>query len=115
MTKKRWVYTEGGRPLPQPVEVTQDWSNPGSGASLKSEAEVYGNLTPATDGTDISTRTRHQQYMKRNNLTVAEDFTQHWEKAAKEREKVFNGQVDRAERRETIGRALHEARRKRNG
>lgn len=40
----------------------------------------------ATDGTDISTRTKHREYMKRNNLTVADDFKNTWAKAQKERE-----------------------------
>jgi hypothetical protein len=39
----------------------------------------------ATDGTDISTRAKHREYMKRNNLTTMDDFSSQWKKAAQER------------------------------
>lgn len=45
----------------------------------------------ATDGTDISSRAKHQAYMKANNLTTADDFTQTWRKGAEERAQVFAG------------------------
>lgn len=40
----------------------------------------------APDGTDISTRTKHREYMKRNNLTTMDDFQGSWAKAEKERD-----------------------------
>jgi len=40
----------------------------------------------APDGTDISSRTKHREYMKANNLTVMDDFKGTWAKAQKERE-----------------------------
>ena len=46
----------------------------------------------ATDGTDISTRTKHRQYMKENGLTMMDDFKQTWADAAKEREKIRRGE-----------------------
>lgn len=45
----------------------------------------------ATDGTDISTRTKHREYMKRNGLTMESDFTQTWAKAAEERQQRRQG------------------------
>jgi hypothetical protein len=45
----------------------------------------------AQDGTNISTRTRHRQYMKENGLTMMSDFKQTWADAAKEREKIRQG------------------------
>jgi hypothetical protein len=45
----------------------------------------------ATDGTDISSRSKHREYMRANNLTTADDFTQTWKDAAKERERVYAG------------------------
>lgn len=39
----------------------------------------------ATDGTDISSRAKHRQYMKAKGLTTADDFTETWKKAAAER------------------------------
>ena len=80
----RFVYTEGGKPLAEPVAVGHDWAQPDSGPSLKSEEEVYGHIT-ATDGTDLSSRTKHREYMRRNNLTIADDFKETWARAEKER------------------------------
>lgn len=115
MSRKRWIYTEGGRPLPEPIEVSEDWKDPGIAAPLRSEAEVYGNVTPATDGTPLDSRTKHRNYMKRNNLTMAEDFTGTWEKASKEREAFQRGesQSHRRELADDVGMAIYETRRNR--
>jgi putative FmdB family regulatory protein len=40
----------------------------------------------APDGTDISSRTKHREYMKANNLSLAGDYTDTWAKKLKERE-----------------------------
>ena len=45
----------------------------------------------ATDGTDISSRAKHQAYMKAKGLTTADDFTQTWKKAAQERAQSLAG------------------------
>jgi predicted dinucleotide-binding enzyme len=45
----------------------------------------------ATDGADISTRAKHREYMKANNLTTADDFTSTWKQQAKERAAVMAG------------------------
>jgi predicted nucleic acid-binding Zn ribbon protein len=47
----------------------------------------------ATDGTDISSRSKHREYMRRNGLTTADDFKGTWEKAAKEREAYRQGKA----------------------
>lgn len=60
----------------------------------------------ATDGTDISSRAKHREYMKRHGLTTADDFTETWKKNAEKRAKVFTGEVDKGERRDAIARAL---------
>jgi predicted nucleic acid-binding Zn ribbon protein len=39
----------------------------------------------ATDGTDISTRSKHRAYMKAHNLTTADDFSSTWKRAEQER------------------------------
>lgn len=55
----------------------------------------------APDGTDISSRTKHREYMKRTGLTTADDFKGVWQKAAKEREEFFSGtSVDKELRKE---------------
>lgn len=40
----------------------------------------------ATDGADISTRSKHREYMKRNGLTTVDDFKDTWKRDAAERE-----------------------------
>jgi hypothetical protein len=107
VTHRRWLYTSGGNALPEPIEVTEDWSQPDSGMSRKSEEEVYGRVT-ATDGTDLSTRRRHREYMRANNLTIADDFKGEWERAAKERADYLQGKGDRKAIREAVGRAHYE-------
>lgn len=110
--RRRWLYTQGGQPLEQPLEVTDDWKQPDSGPSLRSEAEVYGNLTPATDGTRLDSKRRHHEYMARNNLTIAEDFKNTWAQAEVKRERMATGDFDHQRRRETIGRAAYELEKK---
>lgn len=56
----------------------------------------------ATDGTDISTRTKHREYMKRNNLAMTSDFTETWKQAQKEREALRSGTFQDKELRKEI-------------
>ncbi len=39
----------------------------------------------AHDGSDISSRTKHREFMKRNNLTMTSDFTNTWKQDEKQR------------------------------
>lgn len=48
----------------------------------------------APDGTDISSRTKHREYMKAKGLTTADDFTGVWEKAEKERQAFRSGNFE---------------------
>jgi hypothetical protein len=41
----------------------------------------------ATDGTDISTRAKHREYMKLNNLATVDDFKETWSKAQEQRDR----------------------------
>lgn len=56
----------------------------------------------APDGTDISTRTKHRQYMRDNNVTMAEDFKETWAKAEEERKKLRTGTFEDPHLRNTI-------------
>lgn len=67
----------------------------------------------APDGTDISTRSKHQAYMKANGLTTADDFTETWAKARQDREDYYSGRkgtITKADIRETIERFEAEGR-----
>jgi len=44
----------------------------------------------ATDGTDISSRSKHRAYMKANNLTTIDDYSKTWSKNAEDRN-AFRG------------------------
>ena len=39
----------------------------------------------ATDGTDISTRSKHRAYMKERNLTTVDDYRETWKRDAEKR------------------------------
>ena len=109
--RKRWLYTQGGEPLPEPIEVSDDWRNTLPRAQTATEELIYGGVR-ATDGTDISSRTKRREWMKQNNLADADDFKGVWERAEKERAHYYQGTHDRRELRETVGRAMYAQRRR---
>lgn len=90
MSRRRWVYTEGGKPLPEPVEVSQDFQR--YAERLPVVTDLYMDGTVATDGTDIGTRAKRRAYMKERGLADAADYKQHWEKKAAEREAFRRGE-----------------------
>lgn len=45
----------------------------------------------APDGTDISSRTKHRNYMKSRGLTTVDDFSGTWKSAEKERTAIRQG------------------------
>lgn len=84
MSRRRYVWDpEQGCT----VEVGGDYVGQRRNGGLTSEAEVYGNLQ-ATDGTDISSRRKHREYMAHNGLAMAEDYTDTWAKARAERDRL---------------------------
>jgi len=62
----------------------------------------------ASDGTDISTRTKHREYMKRTGLTTASDYTETWKTQEKQRQAVLSGTHSDKGLRETIARTFYE-------
>jgi hypothetical protein len=68
----------------------------------------------ATDGTDISTRTKHREYMKANNLTLMDDFKGTWQKSREQRDAYFKEGKGGATRREDVARAIATLERMRN-
>ena len=66
-----------------------------------------------TDGKDISSRKKHRQYMKDNNLTTSDDYTNEWKAAAKEREhyKANGGTITK----DDIRKAIHQLESQKNG
>ena len=64
----------------------------------------------APDGTDISSRTKHRDYMRATGLTTADDFTHTWAKAKESRDRYYTegGSFKRAD----IERAIHQLQRR---
>ncbi len=85
------------------VEVTRD--GPVEYRTRHISDAHYDGLR-ATDGTDISTRKKHREYMKRHGLTTADDYSSSWAKAKKERENYYQrgGTITR----DDIARVIHQ-------
>lgn len=56
----------------------------------------------AQDGTDISSRSKHREYMKRHGYTTTDDFKDTWAKAQREREEYRKGTLVDSELRKEI-------------
>jgi hypothetical protein len=102
--KRRFVQ------LPDPpydlVEVTTD-REPSRADALLYNDRGYDGLR-ATDGTDISSRTKHREYMKKNGLTTMDDFKETWAQAAQKRQEYFTTGKGGAITREDIARTIHQ-------
>lgn len=60
----------------------------------------------ATDGADISTRTKHREYMHRTGLTTVDDFKGHFDRSVEKRREFLEGRATGSHR-EAIERAIH--------
>lgn len=110
MAKKRWVYTRGGIPLPEPIEITDDYVEVDPKARPPMFTDRYLEGTVATDGTDIGSRRKRDEYLKRNGLAHADDFRKTWEKATRKRAEEFQGNYDHSEAAEQVARTAYELR-----
>ena len=86
MSRKRWIYIDG-----EALEVSPDYQQPKDEAKFRVVNDRHYDGLRATDGTNISTRKRHREYMKRNGLTTMDDYTETWKQDAKQREKRMQG------------------------
>ena len=82
MTRQRWVQIDG-----QLIEVGNDYTPPNqqSGSHYIIGDKNYLGLTSPIDGRDISTKTKHNEYMKEKGLALVDDFSSTWKKAEQER------------------------------
>ena len=62
------------------------------------------------DGTLIDSRRKHRDYLKRHNLTTADDFKEVWKEKAEERAKFFKEGDQREERRADVLKAVEKLR-----
>ena len=90
MAKRRFIQRQ--EPPYDFIEVTDDYV---PAARSNTDAVLWNDRSydglRATDGTPIDSRSKHREYMKVNGLTTADDFTQTWNKAAKERADYYQG------------------------
>jgi hypothetical protein len=104
MSRRRWVQIKG-----ELIEVTPDYvgetRDGARNAGLLWNDRGYDGLQ-ATDGADISSRTKHREYMKRTGLTTVDDFSSQWARQSKERQEYMTrgGSI----RRTDIERAIHQ-------
>lgn len=107
--RRRFAYTMGGVPLPEPVEVSEDYqSSNGLAAPL---TDLYMDGIRAPDGTDIGSRAKRRAYMQAHGLADYDDFRGTFAKAAQERAAIQQGTYQRDERREDVARAMNRTRR----
>jgi len=86
MTRRRYIQDRTTGKL---IEVTAEHREP-----MRNDAGIlwgdrhYDGLQ-ATDGSDISTRSKHRDYMRANNVTMADDFKNTWAQAQAQRERLY--------------------------
>lgn len=104
MTTRSWVYVNGVA-----YEVGRD-AIPENRQSI--DSVLWGDRnyadTRGPNGEDLSTRTKHREYMKQTGLTTIDDFTQSWKKSAEKRAEYFTTGKHGAVTREHIERAIHD-------
>jgi hypothetical protein len=105
MPRRRFIWS---KELGELVEVTPDYEQaPREARDNFTSDAIYDGLR-ATDGADISTRTKHREYMRRNGLTTADDFKDTWAKAESRRDAYRTGKGGGAVSRDDVGRAIHQ-------
>ena len=107
MSRRAWVY----RTVEGKVEVYEKGTEPPT--DTQARVPIVGDLhyanTVGPSGEDLSTRTKHREFMKRTGLTTADDFKDTWAKAADERSQFLTtGNPGSKERRAAVERALYE-------
>lgn len=102
MSRKRYRYDAL---LQQLVEIYDDWQ-PTPRVEVMPGTCYDGQR--AQDGTDISSRQKHHEWLRQNNLADTSDFTDVWAKAKRQRERVLSGETAKPARREALERAAHQ-------
>jgi len=110
MARRRFIQSR--EPPYDFTEVSDDYApEPRNTDSALWNDRHYDGLR-ATDGTDISSRTKHRRYMRLNNVTTIDDFKGSWNKAQQQRDEYRTGKRGTVTK-EDIGRAIHELENKR--
>lgn len=101
MTRRRYIQDPQTLEL---VEVTSDYSATRNDAKNRVHGDLHYDGLRAPDGTDISTRTKHREYMRATGLTTADDFSSSWSKAKEQRQNYMQrgGSVSRSDIQQAI-------------
>lgn len=89
------------------IEVTDDYM---PSRSAKADGALWGDRhyegMTTTDGKDISSRSKHRQYMRETGMTTFDDYKETFAKKQAERDAYHMGQRGSVDRRD-IERAIH--------
>jgi hypothetical protein len=86
MTRKRWIQD---RKTGELIEVSSEYTPEMRTDSGALWGDRHYDGLQASDGTDISTRSKQRDYMRNNNLTTADDFKTTWENSREKRDRLF--------------------------
>lgn len=86
MTRRRYIQDPKTHEL---IEVTANYDAPTRNDAGVLWGDRHYEGVRATDGSDISSRTKHREYMKANGVTMADDFKETWAKAQQARESYY--------------------------
>ena len=86
MTRRRYIQD---RQTGELIEVTSDYQAPMRNDAGALWGDRHYDGARASDGTDISTRSKHRDYMRANNVTTVDDFKDTWAKAREQRERLY--------------------------
>jgi hypothetical protein len=103
MTRRRYIQD---RTTGELIEVTADHREPMRNDAGALWGDRHYDGLKATDGTDISTRSKHRDYMRANNVTMADDFKDTWAEAQAQRD-AYHQQGGTFSRRD-VERAIHQ-------
>jgi hypothetical protein len=92
MARRRFIQMR--EPPYEFIEVAEDFS---PGPRTNTDAALWNDRgydgLKATDGTDISSRTKHREYMRANGLTTVDDFKGTWKEAERKRDAYRTGKT----------------------
>ena len=86
MTRRRYIQDRHTGEL---IEVTSDYQAPMRNDAGALWGDRHYDGARASDGSDISTRSKHRDYMRANNVTTVDDFKDTWAKAREQRERLY--------------------------
>jgi len=90
MTRRRWIQQPDGSLVEVDPHTGGTPRNGGGDDALWGDRHYDGLVAP--DGTDISSRTKHREYMKRTGLTTYDDFKGEFAKKRQQRDEYHLGQ-----------------------